>query len=175
MSTDPKSVELRKPVSTDGARVHSLVSQCPPLDTNSVYCNLLQCSHFAETSIAAELDGEVAGFISAYRKPQQPDTLFVWQVAVGDRARGQGLASRMLFELLQRSSCQGVRWLETTITEANQASWALFRSLAGKLAAELNSSVMFDRETHFGDAHESELLVRIGPLDSERDRDYTLQ
>ncbi|MDA3870409.1 MAG: diaminobutyrate acetyltransferase, partial [Gammaproteobacteria bacterium] len=96
MSNPQKHIELRKPISTDGAAVHRLISQCPPLDTNSMYCNLLQCTHFADTSVAAVQENELVGFVSGYIVPQRADTLFVWQVAVGDKARGQGLAGRML-------------------------------------------------------------------------------
>merc|ERR1712169_161542 len=39
---------FRKPVSTDGSDVFALVERCKPLDVNSMYCNLLQCSHFAD-------------------------------------------------------------------------------------------------------------------------------
>lgn len=157
-------VLLRQPVSEDGAAVHQLISRCPPLDENSLYCNLLQASHFADTSVAAELNGELAGFISGYLVPGRPDTLFIWQVAVAQEARGLGLAGRMLREILSRSGCAQVRYLETTITPDNEASWALFRSLARKLKAECNESVMFDRERHFGGRHDSEMLLRIGPF-----------
>lgn len=155
---------LRAPVSTDGAQVHNLVAHCPPLDPNSLYCNLLQCTHFASTSVAADINQELAGFISGYLKPEQPDTLFIWQVAVSESARGRGLASRMLYHILDRIDGQNVHWLETTITEANAPSWALFQSLAAKLDTDFQSSVLFDKQSHFNDKHESELLVRIGPF-----------
>src|SRR5690606_41246864 len=88
-----KSFSLRVPRATDGYALNQLVKRCPPLDTNSVYCNLLQCTDFSATSIAAEhTDGELVGFISGYCPPSRPDTLFIWQVAVDDRMRGQGLA-----------------------------------------------------------------------------------
>ena len=45
---------LRRPVDTDGYALSQLIERCPPLDTNSVYCNLLQCTDFSATSIAAE-------------------------------------------------------------------------------------------------------------------------
>merc|ERR1712169_164475 len=64
---------FRKPVSTDGSDVFALVERCKPLDVNSMYCNLLQCSHFADTAIVAERGGQMVGFISGYRLPQQPD------------------------------------------------------------------------------------------------------
>lgn len=163
---DAAPITLRAPTAEDGAAVYDLIAQCPPLDTNSMYCNLLQSSHFSDTSVAAELDEDIVGFISGYVLPKQPDTLFIWQVAVGEKARGQGLASRMLRDILQRPACQQVKFIETTITPDNRASWALFESLANKLSAQLNHSVMFDRQQHFAGQHETEMLVKIGPINS---------
>jgi L-2,4-diaminobutyric acid acetyltransferase len=157
-------IALRSPRAEDGAAVYQLIANCPPLDTNSMYCNLLQCAHFSATSVAAEADGEIVGFISGYIQPDKPDTLFIWQVAVGEKARGQGLAGRMLKEILARPACEAVRFIETTITPDNQASWALFESLTKKLNTELNRSVMFDRQQHFAGQHETEMLARIGPV-----------
>ena len=124
----------------------------------------MQCSHFSSTSVAAVSQGEVVGFISAYVVPDRPNVLFVWQVAVGTQARGQGLATRMLQHILDRPLCKDTRYLETTITESNKASWALFKSLSSKLNTELHSSIMFDREKHLDNAHDTEMLVKIGPL-----------
>lgn len=143
------------------------MDQCPPLDPNSIYCNLLQCTHFQETCVAAELDGELQGFISAYVIPDRPDTLFVWQVAVSPAGRGRGLASQMLDHILQRPACSDINWLETTITPDNDASKGLFQRLADKHGAALEQTVIFDREQHFNGAHDSEWLTRIGPLDAQ--------
>jgi len=145
--------------------VYHLIQQCSPLDTNSAYCNLLQCSHFSNTSVAACVQQELVGFISGYVIPDRTDTLFIWQVAVGERARGLGLGTRMLTHILNRPHCRNITHLETTITEANAASWALFRGLANKLEATLDASVMFDRDRHFNGDHGTEKLVRIGPID----------
>ena len=158
------SIALRIPNAGDGEALHRLVQDSPPLDENSVYCNLLQCTHFAETSIVAASPGALVGFISGYLIPARPDTLFVWQVAVSAQARGLGLATRMLNQLLERSICAQVRWLETTITEANSASRALFQGLATKLDTALKSEIQFDQENHFGGKHDSEYLLRIGPI-----------
>ena len=159
-----KSILLRLPRLEDGMEVFRLIGSCPPLDTNSSYCNLLQCSHFANTSVAAERDGELMGFISGYAIPERPDTLFVWQVAVSGQARGVGLASRMLNHILARPNCDQIRYLETTITEDNQASWALFKRFAKTQEADFQSSAWMDKEKHFAGQHDSEVLVRIGPF-----------
>lgn len=164
MNGDNTEVTLRLPTATDGAQVHRLIANCPPLDPNSMYCNLLQCSHFSATSVAAEQNGELIGFISGYVLPENPSTLFIWQVAVGEAGRGKGLATRMLKHIVSRPQCSQVTHLETTITASNRASWALFRGLADKLDTRLVELPFFDQETHFNGEHDSELLARIGPF-----------
>lgn len=163
-----KQVLLRKPSSMDGSRIWRLVAACPPLDQNSMYCNLLQCRDFAETSLLAEMHGEAVGWISGYRRPDDPSTLFVWQVAVHERARGLGLARKMLFGLLERQELRDVARMQTTITPDNHASHALFRSFAERANAVLEATDCFDEKRHFEGRHASERLITIGPLNSNR-------
>lgn len=155
-------LHIRKPTALDGSAIHALIARCPPLDCNSMYCNLLQASHFADTSILAEIDNRVVGFISGYRLPKQPNILFVWQVAVDSRTRGQGLAKRLLKQLLSNQS--DITFLHTTITASNMASWSTFKGLARDLNAELSSREIFNKEQHLGNQHASEFLLEIGPL-----------
>lgn len=162
---------LRAPTREDGMSIFRLIERCPPLDTNSSYCNFLQSSHFSTTSVAAVLDDKLVGFISGYRIPECPETLFIWQVAVDEQARGQGLASQMLLNILNRAGNDDICHLETTITESNQASWTLFRSLAKKLSADIQSSTWLDKQIHFDGQHDSEELVRIGPFSTKQSRD----
>lgn len=157
-------IELRSAVSEDGPAVHRLVAKSPPLDTNSLYCNLLQTSHFGDTAVVAEMEGELVGFVSGYLKPNAADSYFLWQVVVGEAARGQGLAKRMIESLMARPSMQGVAFLETTITPDNEPSQRLFKALARHWQADIEVSVLFDKERHFGGEHESEELYRIGPI-----------
>lgn len=159
-----EGIIIRSPIPTDGMGVYALIAHCPPLDTNSSYCNLLQCTHFSETSVIVELDGDVVGFISGYLLPDDPSTLFVWQVAVAATARGKGLAISMIENILARDKCAQVKHLETTITEDNAASWALFTAVANKRSAALITDVFFDSEKHFGGLHDSEIRVTIGPF-----------
>jgi len=166
-------IKLRAPNLEDGMSVYRLIQSCPPLDTNSSYCNILQTSHFASTSVAAERNGQVVGFISGYLLPDKPDTLFIWQVAVDEEARGIGLASRMLINLLTRSACKNVSYLETTITQDNTPSWNLFRGIAKRLSADLQSAVWLEKDAHFDGQHDSEALVRIGPFNTDQIRDLS--
>ncbi|MEQ8355159.1 MAG: diaminobutyrate acetyltransferase [Kiloniellaceae bacterium] len=165
---------VRKPRKADGARVWNLIKSIEKLDDNSMYCNLLQCSHFAGTCALAELvgaemdgelDGEPVGWISGYIPPESEDTLFVWQVAVHPDARGRGVAKRLVHALLKRRECRKVKRIHSTITRDNKASWALFRAIADDLGVPLVDDAHFERETHFDGAHATEHLVEIGPFD----------
>lgn len=168
MSLSQLQTVLRPPTPNDGASVFRLIGRCPPLDINSMYCNLLQCTHFAGTSVVAvqtvNTNEELVGSISAYLIPEREDTLFIWQVAVDERARGIGLAGNMLKHILDRPQCSQITYLETSITESNKASWALFESLANKLGTTLEKSVMFDRDKHLAGEHDTEFLAHLGPF-----------
>ncbi|HLR18083.1 MAG TPA: diaminobutyrate acetyltransferase [Alcanivoracaceae bacterium] len=167
-NTSP-TITLRKPESKDGARVHKLISECKPLDENSTYCNLLQCTHFADTCVAAENEeGELVGFISGYIPPKQQNVLFIWQVAVHEKARGQGLAKRMLSDIVDREECADVQYIETTITPDNKASWGMFTSFAASRNIPTEEFILFDSQIHFCGEQDSEHLLRIGPFNLDQ-------
>ena len=164
-------IRFRPPVAEDGLALNELVARCPPLDTNSVYCNLLQCTHFADTSIAAVENGRLIGFVSGYRPPARPDTLFVWQVALDESYRGRGIAKAMLLRLFERLQPQGIRRIETTISPGNQASEGLFRSLFRTLNLSCRTQLLFGRDQHFAGRHDDEILYRAEPAPTETNSD----
>lgn len=132
------------------------------LDVNASYAYLLWCRDFASTSLVATVDGSPAGFVTGYRRPDRPETLMVWQVAVDEKHRGERVASRLLDDLVDGLDGP-VSWLETTITADNEASIRLFGAFARSRGAEVAREPLFESSL-FPDGHESELLFRIGPL-----------
>jgi L-2,4-diaminobutyric acid acetyltransferase len=160
-TTRRANVHLRKPTVEDGSDVWELISACKPLDENSMYFNLIQCDHFADTCILAEREGQIVGWISGHIPPEKPDALFVWQVAVSPEARGLGLAGRMLRALFDRPELADVTRIETTITRDNKPSWALFRAFAKKRGGTLTHAPHFERGAHFDGNHATEYLVNI--------------
>jgi L-2,4-diaminobutyric acid acetyltransferase len=167
-STEAQPYTLRAPTPADGAAIHALIKACPPLDLNSTYVYLLLGHHFSDSCVVAEQQGRIAGFVSGYVPPNQPDTFFVWQVAVHDSARGHGLGRFMLRHVLGSARAKSIRFLETTVSPSNKASRRMFAALAQSCDAELRELPLFGRELFGADAHEDEKLLRIGPIQEER-------
>jgi len=72
-TTISTETSFRTPKIEDGLAIHSLIKQSPPLDLNSSYLYFLQATHFADTCVVAEKEGEIVGFVSAYFRPDQED------------------------------------------------------------------------------------------------------
>lgn len=157
-------VVIRTPAPENATAVFDLVNQCKPLDLNSHYLYLLQCSHFASTCAVACLRGEVVGWVSGYILPGDKHTFFVWQVAVGRKARGLGLGKKLINWLLDRQT--GIKTMHASITPDNSASWGLFESLARDWGSGLSTRDWFDEQSHFGGRHSTEVLVEI-PLPTQ--------
>ncbi len=153
----------------DGAGVWRVVRESGVLDVNSSYAYLLFLDHFGHTSVVAEHDGEVVGFVTGFRPPREPEVIFVWQVAVAESMRGRGLARRLLGELVRLPGSDGVRFMHTTVTPSNEPSQALFRSFARGVGAEVTVSPYFGEDLFPEDGHEPEELYRIGPFEIERE------
>ncbi|XRQ02732.1 diaminobutyrate acetyltransferase [Actinomadura welshii] len=157
-------VQLQEPSLADGPELWRMARDSRVLDLNSPYSYTLWCRDFADTSVVARDAGTACGFITGYVRPSRPDTFFVWQVAVDDDHRGQGLARRMLDRLADRLVPRGHRFLEATVTPDNTASTAMFESFARARGCEVARSPLFGAE-HFPDGgHEPEVLFRIGPI-----------
>lgn len=155
---------FRKPSKDDGAAVWELVKKTGVLDLNSSYSYLMWCEIFSETSIVAEREGETVGFISGFIHPDTPNTLFIWQVAVNESERGKGLATKMLFQLLNRESANDVEYVEATVSPSNIPSQHLFMGLAKKLDTECVMSKYFLSIDFPRTGHEDEVLYKIGPI-----------
>ncbi|WP_301107511.1 diaminobutyrate acetyltransferase [Sporosarcina sp.] len=155
---------FRRPTVKDGKRIWQVIKDSKVLDVNSSYSYLLWVDHFSETSITVEDHGKVVGFISGFIQPKSPDTLFIWQVAVDESARGKGLASRMLHAILQGQACKNVKYLEATVTPSNVPSTKLFKGLARDLNAEYRITDGYTEDLFPGGEHEAEELFRIGPF-----------
>lgn len=172
--TEPETapISIRMPETGDGKDIYALVKESGTLDVNSEYAYLLLGTHFQQSCAAAKVDGRLAGFVSAYIPPNQPDVLFVWQVAVDGEYRKRGLALAMLKDILCRPCCAQTKYIQATITPSNFASRSLFTSLARDLDTSFHERFMFPEE-YFSESHEPEPLFVIGPLLHQPEEEIT--
>ncbi len=157
-------ITYRTPTIEDGAEIWKMVDETAALDDNSAYAYFMACRNFAATSVVAESDGDLAGMVTAYPLPQDPQRLFVWQVNVRDQYQGQGIAVEMLRELMKREDCQSVRWIETTVAPGNEASEAMFERIAAHLNAAIDVKEVYGDELFPDGEHKVERLFVIGPI-----------
>ncbi|MDL5200794.1 diaminobutyrate acetyltransferase [Streptomyces sp. ALI-76-A] len=164
--TDLHKLHIDRPSVADGAALWRMARDSKVLDLNSSYSYLLWCRDFAATSaVARDEHGEPVGFVTGYVRPDRPDTLLVWQVAVDESHRGRGLAAALLDGLVARTAAErGPTVVETTITPGNTASERLFTSFAERHGARLEREVLFDAGLFPDGPHDPEVLYRIGPL-----------
>jgi L-2,4-diaminobutyric acid acetyltransferase len=159
-----QSIQFRSLEAKDVTQLHQLVNQSHPLDQNSTYCNLLQCTHFRETSVAALIGEKLVGFVTAYVLPMEPGRLFVWQLAVDELRRGTGLAKQMLNWLITKPTLKCITQLTATITPSNQASCGLFESIALEWGADAEKRLLLQPDLHLDGLHDDEYELRIAPL-----------
>lgn len=161
-------IALRTPTLADGASMWEVVKACGVLDLNSSYLYLLLAKDFSASCVVAEQRGRIVGLVTGYRPPARPDTIFLWQVGILPEMQGRGLGGRLVDAFLNAPGAAGARWLETTVAPSNDASRALFRAIARRLAADCAVSPCFTAEQFPGPGHEDEELFRIGPLEAAR-------
>lgn len=155
------TVDLRPPRPDDGGDMWQLVRDGEELDLNSSYAYLMLARKFADTSVVAEVDGELVGFVAGYPVPDEPTTLFVWQVGVSPEHRGRGIATRMLEWLVDNGD---VSHIEATVGPDNTASQRLFRRIARQNGAGCRVREWISEDDFPDDGHDPEHLFRIGPL-----------
>lgn len=164
---ESKSILIRPPVERDAAAMWRLAENSTVLDKNSFYCYFLLCRFFSSTCAVAESQGEVVGFASAFVPPQTANTLFLWQVAVADHMRQQGIAYAMTANILKRAPA-AINTLEATISLENMPSQSLFSALARDLGSDVTHVQDFIPPHMFPfelKGHPAEILFRIGPVE----------
>ena len=158
----------------DGGAMWRLARESGVLEENAEYTYHMFSHLFGETSTVADLNGRAVGFVAGFRPPYRQDSLFVWQIAVDEQARGRGLAAAMLHGLIQRLSPR-IHYLEATVTPSNEASMRTFRKIARDLDTNVTEEVLFPGNRFHGPSHEDEVMFRIGPIDPDRVKEHAEQ
>lgn len=160
---------LRRPRTADGARLWRLVREMGGLELNSAYFYLLYCRDYADCSLIAEADGQLAGFVLGHLPPERSEALFVWQIGVAPPMRQRGVGQQLLDGLIDgrdphsRHDRHRWRYLEASVSPDNRASRQLFRALAERRQVPCQVGPYLGAE-QFPEKHPREDLLRIGPF-----------
>ena len=158
-----QAVLIRHARPEDGQKIWRLIREIGVLDLNSVYCYLLLSQHFSKTCLVAENGNTLAGFITAYKVPDNETTLFIWQIGIAVNARHMGMAKKLIMELLQSNYCENINQIQATVSPSNNASLSLFKSVARDLNTTLTQKDYFDAALFpVGQHHEKEMLLTVG-------------
>lgn len=103
----------------------------------------------------------MVGFISGYLRPDEPNNLFIWQVAVAETARGQGLAKQLLSQLIQRPNLADVTQVTTTISPSNTASQKVFQKMAAEFDCKITVTPFLESDLFGSENHEAEELYSL--------------
>jgi diaminobutyrate acetyltransferase len=133
------------------------------VDRNSPYSYLMMCEHFADTCAVGTIDGTPIAFVTGFRLPADPETVFVWQIVTSSEARGTGVATGLLDHLADSPTVPRTRHIEATVTPGNAASLQLFRGFARRRGTACEESLLFAADD-FPIAHDAEHRLRIGPF-----------
>jgi L-2,4-diaminobutyric acid acetyltransferase len=158
-----KKAAFRAPVPEDGPAVWKLVENTPGLDSNSIYYYSLWFRDFADGSLIATVDDEIVGFLTGYRRPDEPETYFVWQTAVNPRHGIPFLGVKLFQAAADQQVAHGARYVEATVSAENKAILMVLKQFAKKHSAHIETRVLFPGSL-FPDSHHDEVLYRIGPL-----------
>ncbi|MEU5041309.1 diaminobutyrate acetyltransferase [Streptomyces griseorubiginosus] len=165
-TTAPKGALFRAPVPEDGPAVWNLVENTPGLDSNSIYYYSLWFRDFADGSLIATVDDEIVGFLTGYRRPEEPETYFVWQTAVNPRHGIPFLGVKLFQAAADQQVAAGARYVEATVSADNKAILMVLKQFAKKHSAHVETRVLFPSSL-FPESHHDEVLYRIGPLTAD--------
>jgi L-2,4-diaminobutyric acid acetyltransferase len=157
----PAGVTVRRPGVADGAACWQLACASGIRSVNARYAYLLWARDFHETSAVAWRRGGVVGFVTGFRRPEQPSTLYIWQIVVAEPVRGRGVGAAMLDVLVDR--LPDVGHVEATVASDDPPAQALFAGFAARRGAAVARSLLFGPDL-LGRNHPPEVLVRVGPL-----------
>lgn len=155
---------LRAPQPEDGERVTLLPKDHREQVFGELLGELSGFEQFMNTSIVAEVDGEVVGAVLAYIPPFAPFTLNILQVVIREKEENKGLGSLMLGHLMRREVCAEITRLETTINSRDEMTWSLFRRFARWQRSRMEITPFFTQALlpHHRHENDNQVVIRLG-------------
>lgn len=152
---------LRAPKGQDEVGIIALSKGAGSEGMGEIHGSLVASRFSPETSVVAELNGELVGLALAYVLPFDSETLFIWTVEVSEAAADTGLSSLMLGHLMRQDACLNVTRVQTCIPSDDEDSWALFRRFAKWQRSKMKIEPFVTQALFPGNRHKNQNLVTI--------------
>ena len=163
-----ENIKFVKPKKSHTKEIIKLVKNTKVLDINSEYLYYLQTIHFNKFCCVAfdkKEKNRVIGFVSGYLIPEE-NSLFIWQVAVHEKYRGLGIATKMILKIVSRKSIEKIDFIKTTVSPNNKSSIKVFEKVAKILKTKIKK-YNFLKSRDFTNSHEDEPIYIIGPINKK--------
>jgi predicted GNAT superfamily acetyltransferase len=85
--------------------------------------------HFCDTSLIAEHEGELAGFVIGFMSPSKPDEAYIHFTGVGPPWRRAGLARSLYEQFFDRAREDGRSVVKAITSAGNEKSIAFHRAM----------------------------------------------
>ena len=122
-------VEIRTAEPDDHARVMAVLDEWWGGRPMRAMLPRLFFVHFRDTSMVAERDGELAGFLVGFLSQSEPDAAYVHFVGVSPAERGTGLGRELYERFFALARERGRTRVSCVTSAANAGSLAFHRSL----------------------------------------------
>ncbi|GEM_PF-3598627 len=157
------AVEYRKASVEDAKEIHTIVKNTPGIDDNSLYYYSLWLKEFDQSNVVATQNNKIIAFLTAFRKPKDPETLFLWQLAAIPRHGVPDLGVRLAYHLIDYEIDNNLSGVEATIDLNNKSILYVMKKIEkkynGKMLMEeyLSEDFLSGNDEH----HHSETLLKI--------------
>lgn len=157
------NVIFTRPEACHAQEVKTLVDENEQLDSNSLYIYLIWCSFFSQNSAIAIKNNEVISFVTGFRKPDDPETYFLWQTAAKKRHGVANLGLNLILYAVEKEIENGIKAIEASVNKKNTPIVMLMKTLNKRVGGDLSTTSLFSSEqlSHEGMQHHEETLIRI--------------
>lgn len=159
--------QLRRPTARDESRLSRIERDVARSGAGAGIGGMACTGALRDTSVLAEVDGEIAGFVSAYLLPYDAETLFVWRVEAPGADRIPGLGSLMIGHLMRQDICRHVTRVQTVLTQDDAPGWALFRRFSRWQGTTMRIQPFITQALEPMKRHEAESLITIRANNSQ--------
>jgi diaminobutyrate acetyltransferase len=119
-------ITIRRTTENDFLEVYNFVSKCKPLENYFEHFYKIMLRYFGNTCFIAEFKKDIIGFIMGCISQVDPKTMFIWQIGVFSKFRGNEIGAMLLKELEKTAKGSNCERIELTIDPENISSQKFF-------------------------------------------------